>query len=267
MKFGFKSKNKSEDIKETFINPHSTDYKVYEYSFMEKILYALAGFVCVFVIGYIFYESIIMSGVAGVIGSISFLPIRKSAIIKKRNDTLQKQFRDFLESLSISIGVGKNMRGALETASEELTLQYSAQSFIVEEVELILTGINDRYDVKDLFNDLALRTNIEDVQEFADVFNACYSRGIDIKSVINKTVKVINEKSDIKMDITTMITAKKTEQNAISFMPIVFVAIIKTMGGEMIDLSSAVGRIASTISILIFVASYFISKKILDIKL
>lgn len=267
MKFAFKSKGKADESAETFINPHATNYRIYEYSLLEKILYAITGFIAVFVVGYIFYESIIMSCIAGVIGAIAFLPIRRNTIIKKRNDTLQKQFRDFLESLSISIGVGKNMRGALETASEELTLQYSAQSFIVEEVELILTGINDRYDVKDLFNDLAQRTNIEDVQEFADVFNACYSRGIDIKSVINKTVKVINEKSDIKMDITTMITAKKTEQNAISFMPIVFVAIIKTMGGEMIDLSSAVGRIASTISILIFVASFFISKKILDIKL
>lgn len=50
-------------------------------------------------------------------------------------------------------------------------------------------------------------------------------------------------------------------------MPVIFVLVLKMMGGGLLDLKSPVGIISVTIAIVIFVLAYFVSRKILNIRL
>mgnify|MGYP000649498630 FL=1 len=69
------------------------------------------------------------------------------------------------------------------------------------------------------------------------------------------------------MELETMVAGQKNEQNIMLVMPVVFIIVLKSMGGDLIDLKSPVGIISVTAAIAIFILAYFISKRILNIKL
>jgi len=267
MKLKLFKKDELENERDSFIDTNAMDYRTHNYSLIEMIINYIVAFAAVFVVSFIFYESATISILFSIIGGFAYLPLKKKSIVTKKNVVLQRQFKDFLESLTTSIGAGRTVNAALISANEELEIQYSSKSYIVKEINGMLLGMRENYGFDVMLEDLSKRTLVEDIKDFSDVFSTCESKGMDTDVVIGKTVKVINEKSEIKMDIETMITSKKTELNAIMVMPIVFVFLIKSLGGGMIDLSSPIGRVASTVSLSIFIISYFISRKILDIKI
>lgn len=246
---------------------NAKDYSYYKLSFSERILYFVLAAAVGAVIGWLFYESKIVSVIVAVICGFAFLPIRRNQIINKRQQALQLQFRDMLESISTSLDAGSNVQDAFTNARDDMELRYGPDSDIFEELCIINEGVSSNINIEDLLLDFGDRSQLKDVLSFANVFETCYRKGGNIKQVIKNTYSIISDKIDIALEIRTVIASKKSEQNVMMCMPIIFVFLIKMMGTDMVDLSSAIGRISTTVAVVLFVASYFIGKKILDIKL
>ena len=263
----FKKKKKEKYIPKVGIMGEGIDYNYYEFSKIEQIGYYILGAVVSAIVAYIFYESIIMSIIAGVIAGFIYLPIRKNQIIEKRKNKLLIQFKDMLESLNTSIGAGLNIMDSFSNAATDMAAQFNEDSYICKELKIINAGIYNNINVEELLLDLGERSGIADIVSFANVFDTCYRKGGNIKEVIKNTYTIICDKIDIQLEIKTMVSGKKGEQTAMMVMPVVFVFLLKSLGTEVIDLTSAIGRVTTTVAIVIFVISYFIGKKILDIKL
>lgn len=244
----------------------ATDYRIYNQSFKEKLICFLIGAVVGAVVGWIFYESVILSVIVGLICGFAYIPLRRNQIINNRRNKLQLQFRDMLESLSTSVGAGSNIREAFITAAEDMKIQYGANASIVEELNIINVGVVNNINIEDLLLNFGQRSQIDDVLNFANVFDTCYRKGGSINEVLKNTRGILSDKMEISLEIKTMVASKTTEQNMMMCMPVVFVFLLKMMGSDMIDLTSATGRVSTTIAIVCFIVAYFISKKILDIK-
>lgn len=245
----------------------TTDYNTYFPTFTERILWFLVGMVVSGAVLYIFYERILVSIIVGMICGFAFVPMRKNQVIKKRQQRLTTQFRGLLDALSTSIGAGKNMFDAFSAAADDLTVQFSAEADIVQEVQIVRMGINNNIPIENLLLNFAERSGLEDIYNFANVFATCYKKGANIKDVIKNTATILGDKIEIQMELETMVSGQKSEQNIMLVMPVLFILLMKSMGGELIDLQSPVGILSVSASIVIFVAAYFVSKKILDIKL
>lgn len=244
-----------------------TDYNVYIPSLKEKILWFIIGFIVSGTVLYLFYERIYISIPAALVCGLIFIKMRNKQVIEKRRKKLNIQFRGLLDTLATSIGAGKNMYDAFTLAVTDLTVQYTEEADIVKEVKTICLGLNNNIQVEDLLLNFADRSGVEDIRNFANVFATCYKKGGNIKDVIKNTASIIGDKIEIQMELETMVSGQKNDQNIMLVMPVVFIIVMKTMGGDLIDLSSPVGLLSVTISLLIFIAAYFVSKKILDIKL
>ncbi len=245
----------------------SIDYHEYIATNKEKIIWFLIGMFISGVVIYIFYEKIIASIVVGIICGFIFIPMRTKQVIAKRQKKLNLQFKGLLEILSTSIGAGKNMYDAFSGAAEDLVIQFSDDADIVKEVNVICVGLNNNIQIENLLLNFADRSGLDNVKNFANVFATCYKKGGNIKEVIKNTTSIISDKIEIQMELETMVAGQKNEQNSMLVMPIVFIVVMKAMGGELIDLKSPIGLISVSIAIIVFIFAYFISKKILDIKL
>ena len=243
------------------------DYRVYNPSKKEKVLWFILGMIVSGAVLYVFYESLIVSALAGLVFGYFFIPIRTKQIINKRKKKLTQQFRGLLDTLSTSIGAGKNMFDAFTGAAGDLAVQFSDDADIVREVTIICSGLNNNIQVEDLLLNFADRSDIEDIRSFANVFSTCYMKGGNIKDVIKNTASIIGDKIEIQMELETMVAGQKNEMNILLVMPVSFIVIMKSMGGGLIDLSSAVGILSVTGALIIFALAYFIGKKITDIKL
>ncbi len=263
----FKKKEKEIYVPKTGILGNADDYSVYEMKPWEKVLYFVLAAVVGFVVGYIFYESVILSAIAAVVCGFVFVPVRRKQIIEKRKQKLLLQFKDMLDSLSTSIGAGSNIQDAFQSAAHDMEMQYTAESDIYKEVKIILAGMANNINVEALLMDFGDRCQLQDVISFANVFDTCYRKGGNIRDVLKNTYRILCDKIDISLEIKTMVSSKTSEQNIMLVMPVIFVYLLKQMGSDVINLSSSTGRISTTIAVVMFAAAYWLSKKILDIKI
>lgn len=245
----------------------ATDYSIYTPNQKEIILWFAIALVAAGAVLYLFYENIIVSLIVGAICGVAFIPIRTKQMINKRRQKLSLQFRELLDALSTSIGAGKNVQEAFQGAVEDLAIQFTKQSDIVKELEIICAGMYNNIAIEDLLMNFSERSGVDDIANFANVFATCYRKGGNINEVIKNTAEIIGDKIEIKMELETMVAGQKNEMNIMLVMPALFIIVMKSMGGGLIDLSSGIGVLSVTGALAIFVLAYFAGQWITNIKL
>lgn len=261
------------------------NYKVYYMSKLEKILYFLLAFVIGAVVGYLFYGGlgrdefgqrttlswildISIPAIVGLVAGRIFVPTRTKQIRDKNARNLNSQFRDFLEAFNTSIGAGKNVVDSFHAVYDDMRIQFEEDAFIVKELEVILSGMANNFAVEDLMEDLGNRSGNDDIVSFANVFRISYRKGGNLKDTINTTHSILSDKMEIKEEIETMVSASKMEQTVMIFMPVALIGIMKSMSPDFAaNFATPAGVASTTIAIGLFIVSYFVGRKILNIKL
>ena len=181
---------------------------------------------------------------------------------------LTRQFRDLLDGLTTSLGAGNNMINSLYAVKEDLQLQYEEDAYILKEISVMISGVQNNIPIENMLKDFGERSGIEDIKSFAEVFEVSYRKGGNIKDVIQNTYTILNDKMEIREEIETVVTANKTEQNLMIVMPIILIAAIKGMSPEFAaNFATPTGVLSTTFAIIIFVISYYVGKMVLDIKI
>lgn len=265
-------------------NRKMINYKIYQMTANEKLLYFMLAFVVGAIVAYLFYggigkdeygnativtyicDSTIMV-IFGLIAAKLFIPIRKEQIIAQRKRRLRTQFVDLLDSLSSSISSGKNVPNAFSAAREDLLVQYQPNDFIVQEVDNILSGIQNNIDVGSMLLNFGERSGISDIRVFGRVFETAYSKGANLKDVVRNSHLILSSKSEIEEEIETKVASNKNEQNIMLIMPIILVGMIKMGGADFAkNFTTPMGIVCTTIAIGAFVGAYMLGRKILKIE-
>lgn len=221
-----------------------------------------------FVIFYLFYKSFIV---------IIFVPpcyfffrkYQKRQNQNKEKEILDMQFKDFLISLSAALRAGFSYENAIKEALSEMKVMHGETSPIYLEVKNIVNSIALGESAENAFNGFAERTNSSDIQTFASVFSIAKKTGGDMVSVIKSTADSIAEKNDVKSEISVMVSAKKFEQKIMNVMPLAVLAYINLTSSELAGTlyGNAAGIIIMTVCLLLYAAAFFISERIMDIKI
>ena len=266
-------------------NSQTYNYRVYYMNKAEKVLYFLLAFIVGGVVGLIFYGGLaknefgertvttwildaIIVVVLGTISGFAYLPIRTNQIKEKKRKDLKLQFRELLDAVVTSIGSGKNIRDAFISARYDLSIIYSESTSIIKELDVIIDGINNNIDIEKSLLDFGYRSGIDDIIGFANVFETCYRKGGNIRDVIRNTQQIITEKMEVEMEIETIVSGSKNEQLIMTVLPIGLIAVIKMMSPDFAEnFASPAGIGATTVAVILFVAAYFVGKKMLDIKI
>ncbi|NLJ16487.1 MAG: hypothetical protein GX346_05090 [Clostridiales bacterium] len=266
-------------------NMPTYNYRVYNMKFTEKAMYFIIAFLAGAAVGYLFYGgigkdefdqptkltwilNIIIPSITGIIAGKLFVPIRRESIVLQRQKQLSNQFRDMLDAFNTSLGVGKNINESFLSAYNDLKIQYESDAFILKELEVIISGMQNNVAIEELLEDFGKRSCNDDIKSFANVFKTSYRKGGNIKEVIRNTHSILSDKMEISEDIETLVTANKLEQNIMIVMPIILILIIKLMSPEFAkNFVTPTGIISTTLSLIIFVVAYFMGKSVLNIKL
>ncbi len=269
----------------SLINTRVINYKVYKMSKPEKALYTAIAFIAGAALGYLFYGglgkdvygnatmityvcNVFVSCLVGIIAVKLALPTIAEGLREKRQRDLKQQFRDMLDSLATSLNSGKNVIDSFQSAEQDLRMQYEENAYILSELKVIITGIYNNVDIESLLLDFGVRSGVEDIGSFANVFRICYRQGGNLKEVIRNTHSIINDKMEIESEIKTMVATNNLQQKIMIVVPIFLVGVIKVMSPEFAaNFATPTGIFATSFAIVMFVVAYFVGKSILDIKL
>lgn len=216
----------------------------------------------------VFYHVIWLSLGVGFLLAIPMERIYAKSTIKKRLKSLRLQFKDFLSSMSVAARAGNVEIKAIKSALADLKLTYADDSDIVREVEnIILQYEKGGIELKDLFDNFAERSDIEDIRNFATIFKAIDGKNDRFGDVVVQTEEIISQKIETEMEIETVITGAKTETMTMLFMPILVVGAMTFMGSGFMDLLFTTwfpGHFVATIALIIFLISFLLMVKSTD---
>ncbi len=278
-----KKREKEPEFYTSALNNQLRNYNVYYMKPIEKMLYVAIAFLLGGIVGLVFYANLFMvDGEAtfathvsnlvvfcgiGLVAVKLFIPMREETLKKKRQEELRMQFREMLSSLSASFMSGANIIMAYENAYNDMLSQFGEEEFITKELYEITTGMKNNISIKELLINFAGRSGVDDINDFATVFQICYEKGGDMKTVVRNTYDLIGEKMTINEEIETKLTSNKMQQNIMSIVPIVLIAFLRFTSSSFAEnFASLKGVITMTLAVGIFIGAYLYGRKIVDIK-
>ncbi len=244
------------------------DYSEYVLSVKERIIFYSAGFICLFIVTYLFYRSLVVSLLSGIL--IRWvIPYIKKYMADRRMRMFNEQFKDLLYSLSASIAAGRHMQEALIEAEENLAIMYRSDDLIMKELRhMRISMLQNKESDKVLLKDLAFRSRNEDLRDFFEVYDICRSMGGDLEKVISHTAEIISDKMAAEREIRAVTIQKKVEGRIISAMPLVMLLMMNIVSYSYVSplYDSAAGRLIMTAALAAMIYGIYIMEKISDIE-
>ncbi|ASK62844.1 pilus assembly protein TadB [Virgibacillus phasianinus] len=255
--------------KRTIGGENLIDYGTYTLSKTEKLKYSLIAAAVIFVVGLIFYDNYIVSGILACLG-IFYPKFKRKDLMKKRKDELSLQFKEAISSLASSLAAGQSIENAFRVVLKDLKLLYpDEETYIVKEFNLINRRVENGEIIERAIDDFAKRSDIDDIRNFSDVFITCKRTGGDLVEVIKRTADIITDKIEIQQDIRVLISQKKFESKIMAVAPLGITFFLKVSSPEFVAplyQFGTFGPVVMTVALICIICGLLISMKIMNIE-
>ena len=144
---------------------------------------------------------------------------------------------------------------------------YPEEADIVQEFRYMESQKKVSVPVEELFLSLGERSGIEDIENFAAVFSTAKRTGGDMDKVIQTSARMLGDKIDVQKEIEATLSAKKAEQTIMSLMPAGIILYLQLTSPGFLEVlyGNAFGIFAMTVCLGIYILSYWMGKRIVDI--
>lgn len=243
------------------------DYRRYRLSKKEYARYFAEGCLVIGLLGYFFYRNILAVCLLSP-GVFLYIKKKKEDLCRKQKSQLSIQFKDALHSVNGSLQAGYSLENAFCEAYRDMVEYHGGNSVIAKELSGIRAGIRNNQLIEDLLEDLAERSGIEDIYDFAGVLRIGKRSGGNLNTVFENSITVIEEKLLVKQEILTLISSKRLESSIMCIIPffIIFYVDITSKGYFDMMYGSIAGRIIMTICLVVYLTAYRLSQKIMEIE-
>ena len=238
--------------------------KCVQQDYLKWILTAVAW---IALVSYLFYNnwavSILLSPYVGL-----YIKERKREREVKRKKLLAVQFKDAMMAVSFSLNVGYSVENAFREALKELIPLYCEDSEIVREFKSIVRRVDNNENIETVLCDFAERSGVPDINYFAEIFRYAKRSGGDLMAIIKSTAITIRQKMEVEQEIQTVISGKCMEQRVMSIIPFGMIGYLRLTSPEVIMslYGNLVGVVVMTVCLILYGASCYMAKRIVDIQ-
>ncbi len=244
------------------------DYRYYVLSNKDKYSFLCAGYVCIFVMLYLFYHSISFSAIGGLL-IVPALPFYSMLRAEKQRTLLLIQFKDMLYALSSYTAANMQLSEALEGCLESLKFLYDEDTPLVKELSYMVINVkeNKENDLR-LLKSFADRSGCEDIENFVQIYAECVVSGGDLENVLNNTIEILMDKITIEREIRTLTSQKRFEGNIITAMPLIVIMFLNVFSPDYLEplYKTAAGRLIMTGALSGLLIAHIITRKITRIE-
>lgn len=247
--------------------PLEIDYAEYVFSKKEIIFHILSCTLFTAMVSWLFYDSVIAWILLMPLSLFSF---REQGRIQcqRRRRRLEIEFREVILSVSSNLQAGYSVENAFQESYRDIVLLYGKDSVMAVELQLLFRKLNNNEQLEYALSNLAKRSSVQDIRDFADIFQIAKRGGGDMSGIITNTAEIIADKQEIRREIETVVTEKKLEQQIMRYIPffIIFYISLTTKGYFKCLYHNISGWILMTGALIIYVVACRISDKILNIE-
>lgn len=243
------------------------DYEQYHFTGKQWIYQVLLYGIIDGMVSTLFYRSF-LAFIFFLPGFFFFLKQRKSDYILAGKKELSQQFLTGIQAVSAALAAGYSVENAFEEALEDMERVFEKEDKIIKEFTYIKNQLKLNNTLENLLLDLAKRSRVEEIENFAEVFSAAKRTGGDLIAIIRNTILCISQKEETKMEIETCLSAKRLEQKIMSGVPFMILIYVGAASPGFLDVMyyNPAGICIMSLCLVMYVAAYMWGKKIVDIE-
>lgn len=245
-----------------------TDYHTYQFTKKEWSRIVLKYIIWLGFHAYLFFNSIA--------GIIILTPLifpklkqeKEKAIIKRKQQMIE-ELKEVLGSVQVALEAGYSLENSFLLAKKELEqLAGEKPSYMLEELQLLERKLSMSIKIEEIWEDLAQRSGIEEVDNLAQVIILGKRSGGNLIHIIRKMHVSLMNKWDVEEEIATMISGKKMEQRIMSYMPVGILLYMRIVNGDYIRTlyGNPVGIIVGIVALVIMQWADHYTSKIIRIE-
>lgn len=226
------------------------------------------GGICAAAIGYLFYHHPVPALLCAAAGLWAPKWRRKDRI-RKQKDELKQQFKQGLHALVSSLTAGRSVENAFSAAASDLQLLYAnPQTFILVEFERMNRKMANGETVESALADFCRRSELEELQQFTDVFVTCKRTGGNLAEVMRRTAQMIGDKMEIQQEISVLIAQKRFESKILGAAPVAVIGLLYWSSPDYLEplYGNPAGVAIMSVCLLLIAVCWWITGKLMEIK-
>lgn len=193
--------------------------------------------------------------------------IQKKRLQKQRTQELSNYFIDAMKAVSAGLMAGLSMENAWIEAQKELLALYGKENPLYQEFCEMNKKIAMSVPIEELLYEFSIRTKVEDIELFAEVFSFAKRGGSNMTRVIESTTHHIKQKQETAQQIRLMIAAKRYEAMVMDIIPVAMLIYLRVFSPGYLDVLYEAwwGRVFMLVVIVIYVFAIWLAEKIMNI--
>lgn len=241
------------------------DYHKYYPNALEQIVFIGKAGGIVFLISYFFYRSIWAFAPLCSLGVWYYKRQLKERCLKRKEE-LAAQFRECLLAVSGALQAGYAVENAFVESREDMKNLYGEKSLIYGELEFVRRGLMINISLEELLSDLAKRSDVEEIKQFAQVFSIAKRSGGNLPQIIQTTANLSGQQAETRQEVDILLAGKRMEQNVMRVMPFgILLYIGKAYPGYFEPLYHNIqGNLIMSGCLFVYVAAYLFGEKIIE---
>lgn len=186
--------------------------------------------------------------------------------IEKDRQELLFQFRDMIRSVEASVKAGYSLENAFLESYRDMSVMHGKEAMICRELLLIRRGLVMNIGLVELLEDLARRSHLTQIEEFASVLAIARKSGGNTSAVITSSVYQISRTAEVKEEILIQTAEKRMEQRIMNIMPFAIPAYLEISSKGYFDIlyHNPRGIVIMTGCLALYLTAYCLSEKIIQ---
>ena len=189
-------------------------------------------------------------------------------MLQEKELEFRMQFRDAMQIMASSLKVGYSVENAIRSTEKELQTLHSKNSRICQEFELMSHKLSMNQTAEQVLWAFAKRVQQEDAEDFAVVFATAKRMGGDSITILKESIRMIGDKMEVEREIQTMLAAKNLEFQVMCMIPLGMVLYMRFTFPEFLSVlyGSAAGVVLMSVCLIIYIAAYYMGRKMVHIE-
>ena len=183
---------------------------------------------------------------------------------RRRREELTGQFGEMTLGVITALKAGYSAENAFREAHAEMAFRFGEDSAICRELYRIGEGLRSRVPLEELLADLAQRSGVDEITEFADVFAICKRSGGNLVEVLERTVRLIRDRIEVETEIGILLSARRLEQRIMEAVPFLIILYIGAASRGFFDVlyGNLPGAVLMTGCLTAYLGAFVLSEKI-----
>lgn len=227
----------------------------------------LFGFIKGGAVLYFFYRSFAIVLILGFIYGIYSIPLERKKRQSEWRWRINLEFKEVMLAVAASLNAGYSIENAFKESINDLKILYGDESELAGEIENIISMVKLNQPLEEVLMEFAEYTKVDDIYNFAEVFQIAKKTGGDLIDITRTTASRISSRIEVKREIKTLIAGKSMEGKIMNFIPLGIILYFWMCSPGFLDcLYIGAGRLVMTVLFIVYILAFKWNERIMDIE-